>query len=198
MTFINTINNEEISKLPLHQYQGKILLIDDLSNLKKIEAKLKEDIIWGFDTESRPAFRAIDAPKRKPALLQLTNDNTTYLFRLNKIGLPQVIIDFLQNPDIIKIGLAINDDFNNLQKIKKITPGGFIDLQTIAKDFGITELGLKKMAAIVLAGRISKRQQTSNWEADVLTQKQKIYAATDAWITRQIYFKLQENDSTRL
>lgn len=198
MNFINSIDNEEILKLPLCQYSGKIFIVDELHNFDKIKKKLTEKTIWGFDTESKPAFSAKDAKKQKPALLQLTNNDATYLFRLNYIGIPQEIIDFLQNQEIIKVGLALHDDVKNLQKIKKFIPNGFIDLQKIAKNFGIDELGLRKLAAITLDCRISKRQQTSNWEAHILTEQQKIYAATDSWITRQIYFKLQEYDSTRV
>jgi len=198
MNFSNTITSEEIQKLPIIKYSGKIVLVDKISIFNNIKKLLLLEKIWGFDTESKPVFISSDAKTRKPALLQLSSETTTYLFRLNKINIPDEIIEIFQNPDILKIGLAIKEDIRNLQKIKKFTPNGFIDLQSMVKKYGISELGLKKLTAITLSHNISKKQQLSNWESDELSQEQIIYAATDSWVTQKIYFKLKDNDSARI
>ncbi|MDR2835745.1 MAG: 3'-5' exonuclease domain-containing protein 2 [Bacteroidales bacterium] len=193
MKYNSTISKEEIEKMPIFHYTGNIVVVDNVSDFNNIKNNLFEEKIWGFDTETKPIFNAGDVA-RKPALLQLSSDKITYLFRLNKIGLQVDLINFLSSPNFLKIGLALRDDLHNLRKYQNFEPAGFIDLQTIAKKNGIEELGLKKLSALILSIRISKRQQLSNWEADILSEKQIKYAAIDSWITREIYLKLQNND----
>ena len=54
-------------------------------------------------------------------------------------------------------------------------------------ELGIKDMSLAKLYANLFHQRISKREQLSNWEADVLTDKQKLYGATDAWACIQLY-----------
>ena len=125
------------------------------------------------------------------ALLQLSTSQRAFLFRLNCINMPEELCEILGNPAIYKAGVAIHDDIGGLQRLKKFVPAGFIDLQDYVKDFGIEDNSLKKLAANILGIRISKRQQTSNWEQKMLTQAQIEYAATDAWVCYEIFRKLQ-------
>lgn len=193
-------NNEgfrpEVSKQELTGYdkiafEGKIICIDNSEDVNVAVADLGRYTRLGFDTETRPAFKK--GQKYDVSLLQLSARNKAYLFRLNMTGLPQQLAAILANPAIAKIGVAIHDDIKALQKLRKFTPAGFIELQDLVKGYGITSAGLKKLSAIILGSTISKRQQVTNWENPTLTQAQKIYAATDAWVSLKIYEKLLEN-----
>lgn len=126
------------------------------------------------------------------ALLQLSAGNEAYLFRLNKIKLPDVVKQLLADASITKVGAAIHDDLKALVKLSPFEPAGFIDVQTIAKQLGIENLGLRPLAALLMGIKISKAQQTSNWEIPYLTAAQKLYAATDAWVSLEIYTRLNE------
>ena len=151
--------------------------------------------ILGFDTETRPSFKK--GQRHKVSLLQLADDRSAWLFRLNMIGLPPELAAMLADPDIIKIGVAIHDDIKALRNLRPFEPGGFVDLQTVVADHGIKQLGLKKLSAIVLGFSISKSQQVSNWEAPALTEPQQLYAATDAWVCRRIYCAQRKDKLTK-
>lgn len=190
-SFLNNISRDDIKNLPLQQFPGRILLIDDVSQLDFLHQKLVNKKLLGFDTETRPSFKK--GKKHKVSLLQLATEDEAYLIRLNRVGLPESVINLFENESIKKIGLAIRDDINSLIQLTSFQPEGFIDLQQYVKKFDILDNGLKKLAANILGFRISKKQQTSNWEKEVLEDEQLIYAATDAWVCYQIYKTLQEH-----
>jgi ribonuclease D len=182
------ISAEELKDYDLSWFTGKIVLVDSPEKFEGIIAKLAKHKVLGFDTETRPSFRK--GRKNKVSLIQLSAGNIAYLFRINKIGIPDQLADILADPGIVKAGVAIHDDLRFLKSIRKFEPDGFIDLQKFVKEFGIDSSGLKKLSAIVLGFRISKRQQVTDWEASELTEAQQIYAATDAWVCYEIYRKL--------
>lgn len=186
-----TISPEEIEKYDLSWFKGEIIVIEDLDTFRKVFPRLLNSAVLGFDTETRPSFRK--GRKNRVSLIQLANSELACLFRINKMGFPSELSDLLANPEIIKAGVAVHDDIRFLKSVNGFTPSGFIDLQKFVKDFGIENSGLKKLAAIVLGFKISKRQQVSDWEADQLSEAQVIYAATDAWVCHQIYDKLTCN-----
>ena len=190
MNFRSNIDSKEIHQLPLYLYDGEVVVIDTIEKYNKVKHELFLEKIWGFDTESKPTFKKGIAYRHPVALLQLSGSNKTFLFRLNKLPIQQELLEFFTSPQYIKIGLAIRDDLKFLKRLQSFEPAGFIDLQSIVKSYNINELGLRKLAALVLNVRISKSQQLSNWDADILTDKQIKYAATDSWISREIYLKL--------
>src|SRR5574344_1057078 len=199
MIYKSTISHDELQELPLFKLTSEeIFVVDTLEKFNEIKDVLLKEKIWGLDVETRPSFKKNDSDKRKPALLQLTSSDKTYLLRINLIGLPIELINFFNDSNIIKVGLALKDDLKNLYKFSHFNTQRFLDLQTIVKNFGIEELGLKKIAAIVLGYRISKKQQTSNWENSELTNEQIKYAATDSYVTREIYINLIKNDRTSI
>ncbi len=183
-----TISAEEIEKYDLSWFRGEIVVIDDMVTFDKTFPRLLNKEVLGFDTETRPSFRK--GRKNKVSLIQLASSDLACLFRINKIGIPEQLASLLANPEVTKAGVAVHDDIRFLKRINGFNPSGFVDLQKLVKEFGIQNSGLKKLAAIILGIRISKRQQVSDWEADELTEAQKIYAATDAWVCQQIYNKL--------
>jgi ribonuclease D len=182
------ISAEELSQYDLSWFKGEIVIVDNLSKFNRVLPKIRNSRILGFDTETRPSFRK--GRKNRVSLIQLATDDLACLFRINRIGIPRELADILADPGVIKAGVAIHDDIRFLKHIRKFEPDGFVDLQKFVKDFGIKSSGLKKLSAIVLGFRISKRQQVTDWEAEVLTEAQQIYAATDAWVCHEIYRKL--------
>jgi ribonuclease D len=189
-SFQKSITSEEVNKMPLQGFDGEIILIDQYEELYEAVQYLQKYPILGFDTETRPSFKK--GKVNDVALLQLAANSKTFLFRLNKIGLPDELTQLLGNPQIIKVGAAIKDDIKGLQKLNDFDADGFLELQDYVSDFGIESFSLKKLSAIVLNFRISKRQQVSNWEAEQLSPGQLRYAATDAWVSLKIFEKLRE------
>jgi ribonuclease D len=182
------ITAEELAEHELSWFKGEIVLVDNLKTFYKVFPRLLKSDLLGFDTETRPTFKK--GKKNSVSLIQLSTEDLACLFRINKIGIPNELVDLLSDHAIIKAGVAVHDDIRFLKVVRKFAPEGFVYLQTLVKDFGIQSSGLKKLAAIVLGFRISKRQQVTDWEAEQLSEAQQIYAATDAWVCHQIYKKL--------
>lgn len=190
--FRESISREELTDLPLRWFEGNITVIDKQEKVEEAISVLASHQVIGFDTETRPAFKK--GVLNRVALLQLSTPDHAFLFRVNKTGIPKSLLLLLSDPGIIKPGVAIRDDIKGLQVISKFRPQGFIELQDHAKEIGIINFSLKKLAAIILGFRISKSQQLSNWEAPTLTEAQQIYAATDAWVALEIYKALFNNN----
>jgi ribonuclease D len=188
--FKSKITKEEMAEMPHRKFEGEIFYIDSLAAMDDFLPELRNEKILGFDTETRPSFKK--GQNHQIALMQLSTSHQAFLFRLNKTGLTDSLIDILINPSIIKVGVAIRDDLAGLKKLTHFHPDGFIDLQDYVKEFGIEDNGLKKLAANILGFQISKRQQTSNWEQEVLSGAQSEYAATDAWVCYEIFLVLQK------
>ena len=176
--------------MPVVGFDGTITLVDDLSKLQAAIDELRRADVVGVDTETKPSFTR--GTHHKVSLVQISTTNHCFLFRLNKISFPQELADFLADDKVMKIGLALRDDFNGLIRQRKFKPDNFVDLQTIVKNYGILELGLQKIFAIVFGRKISKAQRLTNWENDVLTDQQQVYAATDAWASLLIYLQLMK------
>ena len=193
LPFQKSITSEEANKMPLKAFEGEIILIDQYEDLMDAVQYLKKYEILGFDTETRPSFKK--GKVNDVALLQLAANSKTFLFRINKIGLPSELTDLLKDPEIMKVGAAIKDDIRGLQKLNDFDANGFLELQDYVSNFGIESFSLKKLSAIVLNFRISKRQQVSNWEASELSPGQLRYAATDAWVSLKIFEKLKASKS---
>ncbi|WP_373495984.1 3'-5' exonuclease [Aquiflexum sp.] len=179
----------EIMDLPLGQFGGEIVLVDNLSQVKDVIKELSGENLIGFDTETRPSFTK--GRQHQVALLQLATKDIAFLIRLNQIGMPGVIRELLETKQVVKIGAAVRDDLKALGKLReKFAPQSFYDLNEELKRVGFENVGVRNLAAMVLNMRISKSEQVSNWEAPVLSEKQLLYAATDAWVCLEIYNKL--------
>lgn len=190
--FCEGLTDEDIHKLPVSQFSGRVNVIDSFDKFYPALTDLRKCTLLGFDTETKPSFRK--GKKHKVSLLQLSDDHHAWLFRLNMIGLPDELAAILSDSSIIKVGVAIHDDLKALRHLKHFEPGGFVDLQTVVANHGIRQTGLKKISAIVLGFSISKSQQVSNWESPALTWPQQMYAATDAWVCRRIYLRINGHD----
>ena len=186
--FQQHISNEDTAKLPAVLFEGPIVIVDDEKQVEAACRDLASSPVLGFDTETRPSFKA--GVTYRVALLQLSTPTVCYLFRLNKIPLAKPILQLLEDRRVLKIGADVAGDLRSLRQIRHFRDGGFVDLQGIAPEWGIGEKSLRKLSAIVLGRRVSKAQRLSNWEAATLTDKQQLYAATDAWVCTRIYEQL--------
>jgi len=181
----SNITKEEINTLPVVLFEGRIFVVQTEEEADKAVTYLSKFDEIGFDTETRPSFKK--GVRHQVCLLQLSTADTCFLFRLNHIGLPASVVTLLKNEKVRKIGLAIKDDFAALARRSPFIPKGQVELQNFVKKYGILDNSLQKIFALLFHQKISKSQRLTNWEADILTDAQKKYAATDAWASLKIY-----------
>lgn len=187
-----TISKDELADLPAEDFRGEIIVVDTIEKVTPaVEEILAADVI-GFDTETRPSFKR--GQSYNVALIQLSTPEKCYLFRTNLIGYPKELMRVFEDPNILKVGLSIRDDFHNLRKVNNIEPQSFIDLQSFVKSYKISDNSLSRLYAILFGKRISKSQRLTNWEANPLSEAQKIYAALDAFACIKIYKYLKEGN----
>lgn len=190
MNYAESITKEEVSLMPVECYEGIIHTIESPYEMEKALAFLRDSKCVGLDTETRPTFQK--GKTNTVALLQLSTMEHCFLFRLNVLGIPPLMREFLNDKSVLKVGLSLKDDISSLNKRSRVELTNYVDLQQYVKKFGIQENSLMKIYAIIFGKRISKSQRLSNWEAPLLTDKQKNYAALDAWATLRIYNELQK------
>ena len=183
--FPKRLEKETINELPLIRFQGAVKVAEDAKSFDRIAAQLEKHSVLGFDIECKPNFKR--GPNNPPALLQLATADQAYLFRLYPVFKLGPLKKILEDPNIIKTGVALKDDLHNLQKIEDFSPLGFEDLASLAQSLKIEQTGLRNLTAIFFKHRLSKSSQLSNWQKIPLSKSQKIYAATDAWISRELY-----------
>ena len=193
-----SISPEEIGELSLAAFPGEITVIDAVDDKFFAAVRyLRRQTVLGFDTETRPTFSP-EPHSNGTAILQLSGKEKAFLFRVQKLGLPKQLASILASSTIIKVGAATKDDVKGLQAIAAFKSRSFVDLQSMVWEYGIRDKSVKKMAAIILGVKISKAQQLSNWEAEHLSESQLKYAATDAWICREMYLKLLASEKNPL
>ena len=194
-----SISPEEIEQLSPAAFPGRIEVIDSIGlDFFRAVRYLRRQSVIGFDTESRPCFSP-NQPHYGVSLLQLSGKERAFLFRIKMMGdIPKALRKILSDEKILKVGAAGNDDVRGLENHHDFTPKSFVDLQKIVWEYGIKDKSVKKMAAIILGIRISKTQQLSNWEAEKLSEAQQSYAATDAWVCREMYLKLLSSEKNPL
>jgi ribonuclease D len=190
-----TISKADVADMPKVAFPGRIFVIYTEEEARKAVDYLSAQRLVGVDTETRPSFKR--GQMHKVALLQVSTLDTCFLFRLNRIGMPEALQDFLVS-DTLKVGLSLKDDFMMLRRRKDMHPdaGNWIELQDYVPRFGIVDKSLQRIYANLFGEKISKNQRLSNWEAETLTEAQQLYAATDAWACVQIYNCLQEMERT--
>lgn len=192
--FVQT-DKKLIPILPRYTFEGRIVVVQSEQEAERAVQYLSRNTELGIDTETRPSFRK--GQQHKVALLQVATADLCFLFRLNYMGLPNALAHLLENPEIKKIGLSLKDDVQQLSKRRpSLKPKNFVDLQQMAAQMGIRDMSLAKLFANFFRLRISKNAQLSNWEADALDEKQRIYAATDADACLKLYRRMQELQQT--
>ncbi len=187
-TLYNRFDKKEISLLPRAIFGGRIFTIQTESEANKAVDYLLSFKLLGVDTETRPSFKK--GKVNSVALLQVSTEDTCFLFRLNRIGLPPSLVRLLEDKEVLKVGLSLKDDLSMLRKRGDFKPSNFLELQDFVKNIGIEDMSLQKIYANLFHEKISKGQRLTNWETDILTDGQKLYAATDAWACVRIYNEL--------
>ena len=194
-TIYKKFNKAIISTLPLIRFEGKIITVISESEASRAVDFLLSQPILGIDTETKPTFKR--GVIHQVALLQVATHDLCFLFRLNYLGLSPSVVRLLMERTVPKVGLSLHDDLHMLHKRGEFQAGSFIDLQNVVKEIGIEDMSLQKLYANLFGMRISKAQQLSNWQADVLSDKQKVYAATDAWACIVIYEELMRLNESK-
>lgn len=187
--FQHSIDAEAIKDLPVVGFEGKIVIVNTHEGLEVACEHLSREAIIGFDTETRPSFKA--GVSYNVSLIQLSTANVCYLIRLGAVPMERCLMRIFESRKILKVGVDVQGDIRNLNKMRHFRAAGFVELQKEVEAFGIEDKSLRKMAAIILGVGVSKAQRLSNWEARELTAAQLRYAATDAWICLEMYNKLQ-------
>lgn len=182
------ISKDEINALKMGAWKGAIKIIDTHSQMLTALAHLKNESVFGFDTETRPAFQK--GVSYQPALIQVAAEKCVYLFRICTLNNIDPLVDFFEDETALKCGVGILNDVNELRDLQNFNPNGFVEISTISRKLGYKQSGLRNLGAILMGIRISKASQLSNWERYRLDFKQVQYAATDAWLSREIYLKL--------
>ena len=193
-TIYNKFDKAKISTLPRVLFKGRIVVVLTERDADKAVRYLLSQPILGVDTETRPSFKK--GQMHQVALLQVSSYDVCFLFRLNQLGLSPSVKRLLEDKQVPKIGLSLRDDLLSLHKLGDFNAGYFIDLQDHMHEIGVEDLSLQKLYANFFAQKISKREQLTNWEADILQDKQKLYAATDAWSCIMLYEELQRLEQT--
>jgi ribonuclease D len=188
--FPQAISKEDINLLPTKHYEGEIKLISSYQDAKLASKEIELCKIIGFDTESKPSFHK--GEHYLPSLIQIATDKAVYIFQIEKIGGLQTLKPIFKNQNILKVGIAIRDDVLKLKEIEKFTSAGFVDISDLTKQLGIKVTGLRNLTAIFFNFKISKSSQVTDWSQPRLSQKQLVYAATDAWISRKLYLKVRK------
>lgn len=182
-------------ELPKVEFDGRIIIVQTEGEAKRAVDYLLSFPCLGIDTETRPNFKP--GTMHPVALLQVATADTCFLFRLNHIGLPQCLIRLLTDSSTLKIGLSLHDDWAQLKRRTDFQPMHFVELQDYVKPLGIEDMSLQKLYANLFGRKISKTQRLSNWEADVLSDAQKRYAATDAWVCLRLYDEINRLMTTK-
>ncbi len=185
-----SLSKLEINLLPLKKYDGPVEVIADDARLRVVMAELRAEKVLGFDIEVRPTFKSGD--HFPPALVQMAGRKKVFLVQLKKLHSLQPLAGLFADHKIIKAGVAVTADIAKLHEVLRFTPAGFVELGKMAAKAGIKAMGVRTLAAQLLGLRISKGAQCSNWERSDLTPAQIIYAATDAWVCRELFLFLEK------
>lgn len=187
-------DKQQLNQLPVEKFDGRIIVINNLADARKAVRYLMQFPILGIDTETKPNFKK--GQMNKVALLQVANHDTAFLFQLHLTGMTDDIRRLLESQEVMKVGLSLKDDLRQLNLRRKFTPGNFVELQEMVKEIGIDDMSLQKIYANLFGKKISKTKQLSNWNAEILDEGQRRYAALDAVACLRIYDKIRSLEQT--
>ncbi len=191
----SSITREAINELPIRAYQGRVVLITSDDEVAGAIDEVGKETLLGFDTETKPVFRA--GVSHPPALVQLAGESCAWIFQLRNLTKLHVLYSLFGNARILKAGIALADDLKKLRELHDFKPAGFVEVGELARRLGYVQTGLRTLAGLALGFRVSKREQRSNWARTQLTPSQIAYAATDAWVSRELYLALSQRLAAR-
>ena len=191
----SSITRDELNALPIRSYQGPVVLVNNDEDTARAIVDVSKEKLLGFDTETKPVFHA--GVSHPPALIQLAGAEQAWIFQLRNLKSLNELFAILSNPKITKAGVAIADDIKKLREVHEFRPANFVEVGDLARKLGYTQTGLRTLAGLALGFRVSKREQRSNWARAQLTPSQITYAATDAWVSRELYLALSQRVAER-
>ena len=189
------ISREAMLELPIGRYDGDVCVVTTAQELERARANLVDEAVIGFDTETRPAFRKGES--YPPCLFQAATARTVYLFQLRRMEFFPLLAKLLANNGSVKAGVAVADDLRTLKHVFPFAEKNVVDLGIIARRAGFEQTGLRNLAGMFMNIRITKGVKTSNWAAPKLSAQQITYAATDAWVCRELYLRFQKEGMFR-
>ena len=187
---MKTMTQEQVAQLPIRKYEGPIRLIASAQDLERALLVIRSEQVVGLDTETKPTFHK--GQSYLPCLVQIATASVVYLFQLKRIDCSDALVEVLEDPTIIKAGIGLADDFSDLKQVFPFEPQNVIDLSLVAQQQGIRKSSVRNLAGQLLGFRITKGYATSNWANSRLTRKQIAYAATDAWVCRELFLRFQQ------
>jgi len=188
--FPREISREVMAALPIRRYEGEIVVVETQRDLVRAWEDLAQELVVGWDTETRPAFRVGES--YLPCLVQAATARAVYLFPLPKMDFSGVVGGLFAEPGILKVGISVKDDLAKLVLVFPFDPVSVLDAGTVARRHGLKQTGLRNLAGIFLGFRVPKGAKTTNWAVPRLSAQQVSYAATDAWACRELYLKFRE------
>lgn len=184
-----TISHDELMRLPVLQYRGPIVVVGTQGDLQRAWREIRRERVLGFDSETRPTFRK--GQFHTPSLVQVAAGRTVFLFPLKRLDCSRALAAVLGDVRLVKAGIALSRDLSDLREAFRFTPRSIVDLGDRALELGMRQSGVRNLAGLLLGGRVTKGAQTSNWAQPHLSWKQVCYAATDAWICRELYLRFE-------
>ena len=184
-----SISREDMAKLPIRRYEGRLCLVATPEDLELARSDLRSEAVVGLDTETRPAFKKGES--HLPCLVQVATARAVYLFQLRRTEVFPLLAELLSEPRIVKAGVSLADDLRALKRVLPFAEKNMLDLGLAARRSGFEQTGVRNLAGILLAFRIPKGTKTSNWAAPELSAAQITYAATDAWACRELFLRFQ-------
>lgn len=184
------MTKEELARLPIRRYEGAISLVSSAHELEKAIHVIRAEKVVGIDTETKPAFHK--GQFHLPCLVQIATASVVYLFQLKRMEFSGALVGMLENLNLIKAGIGLSDDFSKLKKVFHFEPQNIVDLSLVAQRQGIKQSGVRNLAGRLLGFRVTKGPSTSNWASPRLTENQIVYAATDAWVCRELFLHFQK------
>lgn len=185
-----TISRDEVVALPIQRYEGETVVVASPAELERANADFAQEALVGIDTETRPAFRKGES--YAPSLVQVATAKAVYLFQIQQVDCSAVLKDLLNSGSVVKAGVSLAYDLRQLKHVFPFDEQAVVDVGWAAKRQGLEQTGVRNLAALFLGLRIPKGAKTTNWSSHRLTQQQVTYAATDAWVCRQLYLRFEE------
>ena len=189
---MKTMTREELAQLAIRRYEGKVCLVSTADEVEKALHDVRREEVVGLDTETKPTFHV--GQFHLPSLVQIATASAVYLFQLKRLDFSGALTEVLENRSLIKAGIGLADDFSKLKKVFAFTPQNIVDLSLVANRQGIKQSGVRNLAGQLLGFRVTKGSRTSNWAHPRLTPSQILYAATDAWVCRELFLRFQQLD----
>ena len=185
-----TISRDEVVALPIRRYEGETVVVASPADLERARADFAQEALVGIDTETRPAFRKGES--YPPSLVQVASAKAVYLFQIQQQDCSTILKALLSTTKTVKAGVSIAYDLRQLKQVFAFEEKAVLDLGWAAKRHGFEQTGVRNLAALVLGLRIPKGTKTTNWSARQLSPQQIAYAATDAWVCRELYLRFGE------